>query len=201
VYGCFHCPCTCVLHADSVYRGQIRVLDPLRLELQVVASHHMGGRNQNLILWESSQVVFTTESFLSPGYFVFQQKMCCYNAYEKHCWGYFQSPTAPGSWSCSTAHSLCMGPPGESWSPRSAVFPRLRGEIVTFSPISVQGGAGTMELLGQDPSHHHLYQELGLFHNPLYKSSARRDLVFQEYWHKLTGPQKGQTPARDSKTN
>ena len=38
-----------------------------------------------------------------------------------------------------------------------------------------------MELLGQDPSHHHLYQELGLFHNPLYKSSARRDLVFQEY--------------------
>ena len=34
-------------------------------------------------------------------------------------------------------------------------------------------GTETVEQLGQDPSSHHLLPELGLFHSPLYTSSAR----------------------------
>lgn len=88
MYGCFAHLYTCVLYAHSAYWGQIRVLDPRRLELQTVVSHHVDDRNQNLVLWESHGFSFLlshSASSLSPGCFVFQQKMCCCNAYEKHC--------------------------------------------------------------------------------------------------------------------
>ena len=60
-------------------------------------------------------------------------------------------------------------------------------------------GTETVEQLGQDPFSHHLQPELGLFHSPLYTSSARGELFFQESWHRLTDAQKGQAPAKDSK--
>ena len=44
-------------------------------------------------------------------------------------------------------------------------------------------------------------QEMGLFGRPLCKGSARGELVSQECWHRLTGPEEGQAQARDSKTN
>jgi hypothetical protein len=41
--------------------------------------------------------------------------------------------------------------------------------------------------------------ELRLFHSLLYTGSIMRKLVFQECSHRLTGPQEGQAPVRNSK--
>jgi hypothetical protein len=42
-------------------------------------------------------------------------------------------------------------------------------------------------------------QEVGLFHSPLCTGLARREMVFQECWHRLTDSQEEQALARDSK--
>jgi hypothetical protein len=42
-------------------------------------------------------------------------------------------------------------------------------------------------------------QEVGLFHRPLCTGLARRELVSQECWQRLTDSQEEQAPARDSK--
>jgi hypothetical protein len=43
-------------------------------------------------------------------------------------------------------------------------------------------------------------QEVGLFHSPLCTGLARRELVSQKCWHRLTDSKKEQAPARDSKS-
>lgn len=45
MYGYFPCMYACVLHVYSDCRGQRMVSDPLKLELQMVASHHVGAEN------------------------------------------------------------------------------------------------------------------------------------------------------------
>jgi hypothetical protein len=75
--------------------------------------------------------------------------------------------------------------PTESCSPRSAFTPELRGKIATFSPITVWSGA-MQEYREQRNSGERgagtfwsaiCTYKLRLFHNPLYTSSARRELV------------------------
>lgn len=51
IYACMYT--ICVQH---VKRGQMRVSDPMELELQKIRSHpYMGARNQTWVLWESKQ--------------------------------------------------------------------------------------------------------------------------------------------------
>lgn len=38
----------------SDFKGQKRTLDPLKLELQMVVSYHVGGGNRTQVLWESA---------------------------------------------------------------------------------------------------------------------------------------------------
>lgn len=61
-------------------------------------------------------------------------------------------------------------------------------------------GSGTLEWLGKDPSGLHLHAALRLFHSPPNTSSAKKELVSQECWHRLIDLQEGQAPVRDSKT-
>lgn len=45
MHGYFPCMYVCVSHVYSDCRGQRMVSDPLNLELQMVASHHVGAEN------------------------------------------------------------------------------------------------------------------------------------------------------------
>lgn len=50
----------------DAYRGQKKVLDPLKLELQMVGSYHMGTGNWTSVLCQEQQVLLTIEPFLQP---------------------------------------------------------------------------------------------------------------------------------------
>lgn len=47
--------CLCTMFMPDAHGGQKRVLSPLKLELQTVASWHMGAGNGAWFLWKSSQ--------------------------------------------------------------------------------------------------------------------------------------------------
>jgi hypothetical protein len=68
--------------------------------------------------------------------------------------------------------------------PRSVFTPRLRGEIATFTPITVWSWATrstwdtrTVEQIRQDPPDSRLHPEPGQFQSPLYPSSTRKQLA------------------------
>ena len=121
----------------------------------------------------------------------------------------FKSVKYPGSKavpqpSVHRSHQERAGLPG-------VLSPRLRGKIFVFSLITVQNRTF------QEPGVHRAQEQwnrwvrilpvpictrkLQLFHSPLDIGPSRRELVSQECRHRLTGPQEGQAPARDSKTN
>jgi hypothetical protein len=94
---------------------------------------------------------------------------------------------------------LHKNPPGDRWSPRSALIPKPRGEITTFSPITVQrgtcqectghknsGAAGDRILLVSICA-----LELRLSNSPLHPNPAQEKtgLPGSADTHKITGSQ------------
>jgi hypothetical protein len=57
---CLHV-CLCIMFVSGVHRGQKRVSDLLELELEIVASCHVGAGNQTWALQEEQAVLLTGE--------------------------------------------------------------------------------------------------------------------------------------------
>ena len=95
-------------------------------------------------------------------------------------------------------------PPGENDLP--AVLSLLSVEVISQPPLwngtsRRAQGIPVVEQLGQRSLGYHLHQGARLLHSLLCTDPTRRELISQEYEHRLTGPQEIQAPSRDSKTN
>lgn len=58
--------CMCTVCMPDTYVGQKRALNPLKLELWVVVSPHMGARNQSQILWKTRKCFLPLSYLSSP---------------------------------------------------------------------------------------------------------------------------------------
>lgn len=72
------CVCMCNLHVymcttyvSSTLRGQTRVLDPLKMELHIAVSHHLGSVNQTFVFCKSNTCSYPLTDLTHPFPFFF----------------------------------------------------------------------------------------------------------------------------------
>lgn len=72
------CVCMCNLHVymcttyvSSTLRGQKRVLDPLKMELHIAVSHHLGSGNQTFVFCKSNTCSYPLTDLTHPFLFFF----------------------------------------------------------------------------------------------------------------------------------
>lgn len=71
MYRSFACIYDCIVYVSNTPRSQEKVLDPLKLKVEMVVNHCVGTGNRIYVLWKSGQYSYQLRHLSSPVKYLF----------------------------------------------------------------------------------------------------------------------------------